>query len=267
MKILYLFKNRKKKEDAQNHQKITSKLNNLLQTHGQYLHEGMTPLNGLDFLIDKALLQHRNHSNRNVNTEQLFGEMKIEMNRIKALYAFLHYSSMEETEYFANKYRSQHLLNDLNTLVEVALQSINLRFGNERIKLHIKYYSRCNITVNKMEVIYSITNIILNAFEAINNFGIIEIKTKCIFDSNRNKKAQVDIINNGSSIPVDIQESIFDRGFTTKVNGNDFKGHGLTVAKEFIEDNNGMITFQSPYKMNESDNDNSGAMFRISFPI
>lgn len=48
--------------------------------------------------------------------------------------------------------------------------------------------------------------------------------------------------NNGPAIPADVQEHMFERGFTTKGNGH---GMGLAIVKELLEENGGSVQMES----------------------
>ena len=66
-------------------------------------------------------------------------------------------------------------------------------------------------------------NIIFNATEACQDKGIINISTEVQEDC-----VSIVISNNGNSIPLEIQNKIFEPDFTTKTKGN---GIGLAICK------------------------------------
>lgn len=80
-----------------------------------------------------------------------------------------------------------------------------------------------------------ISNLVTNAVEASNYRGIVEVK---LLVGKEFLKVQIE--DNGPSIPPQLFKSLFEKGFTTKVEGN---GLGLYHAKKEIESINGTITF------------------------
>ena len=90
------------------------------------------------------------------------------------------------------------------------------------------------------------TNLIDNAIDAMNDKGVLEIKT-CLSDKYlRNKKyIRVEITDSGSGISEKIQSRIFEPFYTTKDVGKG-SGLGLDTVKKIVENRHGgMISFQS----------------------
>lgn len=101
-----------------------------------------------------------------------------------------------------------------------------------------------------------LSNILLNAIEAMHQNGKITIRTceKIIGDSSF---LHVSIHNTGSFVPSAIREKIFDLDFTVgKKNGT---GLGLAICKNLIERNGGMIWCES--------DESSGTTFCINTPL
>lgn len=82
-------------------------------------------------------------------------------------------------------------------------------------------------------------NLILNATQAIENDGIINILLK-----HDKEYIYVSIIDNGKGIPIEIQEKIFEPFFSTKTD-TDSVGLGLHACKNIIERHRGDLTFSS----------------------
>ena len=82
-------------------------------------------------------------------------------------------------------------------------------------------------------------NLIRNGLQAIprERNGILSI------DLNQEGEwAVIAVTDNGSGIPTDIQEKLFEPSFTTKSSG---MGLGLAIARKIIENFNGEIWFES----------------------
>ncbi|MFQ5584676.1 MAG: ATP-binding protein, partial [Calditrichia bacterium] len=96
-------------------------------------------------------------------------------------------------------------------------------------------------------------NIIINAAQAIENKGIIRIKT---FQTDG--KVCVEISDTGKGIPADRMHKIFDPGFTTKSRGVG-TGLGLSISYNIIEKHNGEIKVTSEV--------GKGTTFTILLPV
>jgi two-component system sensor histidine kinase FlrB len=96
----------------------------------------------------------------------------------------------------------------------------------------------------------SLANIIINATQAVDHFGKIEITVKT--DS---KHCIIGIWNNGPKISPEILDKIFNPFFTTKNTGT---GLGLAMVKRIIEAHHGQIEVKS---------NQSGTLFSLLIPL
>ena len=92
---------------------------------------------------------------------------------------------------------------------------------------------------DKGQLIRILNNLVKNAIESIptTRHGKIAMHL-----SVRNGKAIIEVKDNGSGIPQDMQDKIFQPKFTTKDSGS---GLGLAIAANMIESMNGRIYFES----------------------
>jgi signal transduction histidine kinase/CheY-like chemotaxis protein len=96
-----------------------------------------------------------------------------------------------------------------------------------------------------------ISNLINNATESlIAGRGVVKVELRSYSDKN-----VININDNGSGIPQDVAKNLFNKGFTTKKNGN---GLGLYNAKQDIEAVGGTLTFTTEV--------GRGTTFTISLP-
>ncbi|AYD40614.1 GHKL domain-containing protein [Clostridium fermenticellae] len=101
------------------------------------------------------------------------------------------------------------------------------------------------LKIKENELISIISNIIDNAFEAFEPEFKIDEK-KITFDTFiEDNKFCIEISDNASMIPVDIQNKIFEKGFSTKSKKTSDHGFGLYITKQLIEKNGGTITLES----------------------
>jgi signal transduction histidine kinase len=82
-------------------------------------------------------------------------------------------------------------------------------------------------------------NILTNSIESLSDSGEITITTRA---KKENGLLTIEISDNGSGIPEDIKDKIFDPFFSTKQNG---VGLGLSIAYEVIKAHKGKIYFSS----------------------
>jgi signal transduction histidine kinase/FixJ family two-component response regulator len=143
----------------------------------------------------------------------------------------------------------------LNLIIKMIIEK-NLEYQSKNQKISIvpiftedsiSYFS----SINKIALKNIISNLINNGVESATKDGVvitISLSTKDGFNT-------ILISDNGSGIPRDIQNSIFEKGFTSKEKGN---GLGLYNAKKIIESSGGKINFTTAA--------NLGTTFEISLP-
>jgi signal transduction histidine kinase len=95
-------------------------------------------------------------------------------------------------------------------------------------------------------------NLIDNALDAVSDSGRVEVRT-----NREDQRVIVRIIDNGSGIPPQIRERIFDPFFSTKPVGQG-TGLGLDIARRLVRHNDGEISVESEPGRTE---------FRVSLPM
>ncbi|MFB3888872.1 MAG: nitrogen regulation protein NR(II) [Candidatus Bathyarchaeia archaeon] len=96
-----------------------------------------------------------------------------------------------------------------------------------------------------------LTNLIINAIQAISNKGRITIEV-----NREDQHAVISVKDTGVGIPEENKPNIFKPLFTTKAKG---QGFGLAVVKRFVEAQKGTITFESK--------EGKGSTFTVRLPI
>ena len=86
----------------------------------------------------------------------------------------------------------------------------------------------------------AIYNVILNAYQAVDEGGLVELETGNLDDNT----VFIRIADNGPGISHDIIENIFEPFFTAKPIGSG-TGLGLSIAKSVLENHGGTITLES----------------------
>lgn len=134
-------------------------------------------------------------------------------------------------------------------VVQLALEIFNedfIRFESSEEEIIAKF--------DRSQIIRIITNLVKNAIQAIPNyepFPRILVKIEKI-----GKEVLIRISDNGTGIPEDIQDKVFEPKFTTKSSG---MGLGLAIIKNMIEGYGGTIYFETILE--------KGTTFYVKLPI
>ncbi|MBI5697217.1 MAG: sensor histidine kinase [Thaumarchaeota archaeon] len=106
----------------------------------------------------------------------------------------------------------------------------------ESIKLKI-LHSNMFLHCDRIKIEAVLTNLIVNAIQAVQGQGKIVIRATDIHNS-----IQIEIEDSGPGIPEDVLSSIFEPLFTTKQSGT---GLGLSICKNIVEQHGGTITVKN----------------------
>ncbi|MEW6713939.1 MAG: ATP-binding protein [Nitrospirota bacterium] len=219
-----------------------------LATVGQFArniaHEIKNPLNFINLSID-----HMREAARPDNTESaekfdsLIMNMKGEIQRVSRFAeSFLEYGRPFELN--LRRTGIGKVLSDVTELVTAKASQANIVIKKE-------YETLPELMIDPEFIKTCIYNIILNAFEATPNGGVITIST-----GKSDSRFQLSVEDTGIGIPQDKVEKIFEPFFTTKSKG---LGLGLAFTKRIIEDHNGKVTFESV--------EGKGSKITISLPM
>jgi signal transduction histidine kinase len=101
-------------------------------------------------------------------------------------------------------------------------------------------------------------NLVQNAAEALGTGGSIKlraVKSRVFLGGRMRSVVIIEVIDNGTGIPPDIQKRLFDPFFTTKQSGT---GLGLSIAARIVEKHAGALQFQTAL--------NRGTTFGVVLP-
>lgn len=123
--------------------------------------------------------------------------------------------------------------------VHHVLKSILDLYSEANFKLELQNENEFYVNADKDQLSRVVNNLVKNASQAVEeNIGRVVMKTAKIEDN----KIQIQVIDNGVGIPIEIQDKIFLPSFSTKTSG---MGLGLAMSKKIIESFNGEIYFKS----------------------
>jgi len=151
----------------------------------------------------------------------------------------------------ANRPRSRELV-DIASLIAstIALHEDLLKV--KRIQLHLAPVPQLRVRGNVHDLQQVLTNILLNARDAVAEGGNIWIAV-----SDENERVVIRIRDDGKGIPADMLGRIFEPLVTTK-RGQGGTGLGLAISRRIIAASDGEITVESTH--------GSGAEFSIALP-
>ncbi|WP_342806426.1 ATP-binding protein [Alteromonas sp. M12] len=141
---------------------------------------------------------------------------------------------------------------DINDCIETTLKMV----GNE-LKYHCEIHKDLGelpkIKMNFGKISQVLTNLLINAGQAIGEKGQITISTKV-----QNQDVVISVKDNGSGIAPDNLSKLFDPFFTTKDVGKG-TGLGLSISYGIIQEHGGDISVTSKL--------NKGSCFTVTLPI
>jgi signal transduction histidine kinase len=143
---------------------------------------------------------------------------------------------------------------DINEVLEESLKMVRLGTKTNSVEVVKKFQSFEKIEANVGEVQQVFTNLITNAFQAMDGKGgMLTLSTRSLKDS-----VEVKVSDNGMGIPQEYLKKIFDPFFTTKKIGEG-TGLGLNIVYRIVTKYEGTIDVESKERM--------GTTFTIKFPL
>lgn len=186
-------------------------------------HEVRNPLTNINLSIE----QLKTEVPETETTEMFFSMIVRNSERINNLVSDL----LNSTRVTELKFVDVSVKDILNESLKTALDRIDLK----QIKV-VKDYEKqmCKVSADIQKLQLAFLNIIVNAIEAMENRGILTIKT-----STEKEKCVVRISDNGIGMNKEELDKLFEPYFTTKEKGN---GLGLANSQNIILGHNGTIS-------------------------
>jgi signal transduction histidine kinase len=107
------------------------------------------------------------------------------------------------------------------------------------------------------------TNLVINAFEALNGKGAVRIDATVLPEEEPpvggealGPMVQVDVVDDGPGVPSDVVDKVFSPFFTTKPQGT---GLGLAIVRKIVNAHDGRIDMNTP--------PGGGTQFRVTLPV
>ncbi|HEX9135313.1 MAG TPA: ATP-binding protein, partial [Nitrospirota bacterium] len=143
---------------------------------------------------------------------------------------------------------------DLNSVVQEILTLYEDEIGQRNIRLESSLSpSFPCVMIDVSQIKQAIINIIKNAMEAMENGGVLTIRTYPLSDTH---EAAIEIGDTGPGISAKTMHNIFNPYFSTKPRGT---GLGLPITNRIIKAHNGKIEIRNK--------ENGGAVCTIKLPL
>jgi signal transduction histidine kinase len=136
--------------------------------------------------------------------------------------------------------QTNYALIDVNEVLEKSITVVHFHQGSKYITIRKELAAGLPFARgHNVQLQLAFINILINAVQAIEQEGIIHIKTN--YDKDR-KCIRISIADNGQGIAVKDLRKVFRPFYTTKQSG---KGLGLSIVNRVIKDHRGKITITS----------------------
>jgi len=204
-------------------------------------HEIGTPLNVISGNAEYIMMEMGENNPYKEELETIISQAERIANLIKQLLEFARPRKPNYTKVNVN--------NELHHVVEL----LKHQFEKSNIKLNLKFSEDIpSIYADCSQIHQVFLNIIVNAIQAINQNGVIEIETFA-----KDGYVNIKFKDNGVGILPEHLDKIFEPFFTTKEAGKG-TGLGLAVSKRIMDEHRGKIEVEStPGK---------GTIFTVKFP-
>ena len=141
---------------------------------------------------------------------------------------------------------------NINDCIKLAYTRLHKQLANTA-KIELILEELPDISVNTEQMVQILSNLIINAHESMQSFGVIRVRSAV-----QNDAVVVSIEDNGCGIAKHQQEKIFDPFYTTKKKCAG-TGLGLAIAFDIVHEHKGDLRFYSELGI--------GTTFILSIPI
>lgn len=129
---------------------------------------------------------------------------------------------------------------NINDTIEEVMSRLKFSTGKKKITFKKNLNREIpDVNCDPAQIQETISNLLTNAIQAINDKGDIKVKT-----SSRNETVEIEISDTGSGIPKENINKIFEPFFSSKEYGKG-TGLGLSIARRIMKEHNGDICVKS----------------------
>ena len=196
-------------------------------------HQLKTPLTSINLMIDNIL------DNNNLSLEEkrkILFQIKHKIKHINSLILIL----LKLAKFDSNTIVFKRQNNDLLTIINEASKNVSALADLKNIEININSNNNINIYCDYKWEVEALTNIIKNCIEYSLENSKIDI-----FINDNNLYTKLTIKDYGKGMDKEEIENIFKRFYKGNNSFNDSIGIGLSLAKNIIEKDNGLISVKS----------------------
>ena len=206
-------------------------------------HEIKNPLAG----ISAAVSIIKDDMDRDDPRESILGEVLQQVQRLD--------KSVNDLLFFGKPSLPDFNCVDINTVLTTTIKFASQHRGGGNIEQRYELEPDLPpVYADEKQMQQVFLNIILNAFQAMSNGGVLTIITSRVFKNN-SEFVRIDFSDTGLGIPPQILEKIFTPFYTTKAQGT---GLGLPICSKLVHLHNGDIRVSSGH--------DNGTVFTVELP-
>jgi two-component system sensor histidine kinase HydH len=191
-------------------------------------HEIRNPLSSI-----RGFAQFLRHALKDKPQEQMYAAtMVAEVDRINRV--------VTDLLTFARPMEAELAPTDITELIEHTLRLVAADASSRDIQIQTRIADVSKLPLDANQMTQALLNLLLNALQAVDQGGRIEIGADLNVDESR---LYLWVADNGSGIAPDQKEKIFEPFFTTREKGT---GLGLAIVHKIVENHQGEIKIESP---------------------
>jgi signal transduction histidine kinase len=153
---------------------------------------------------------------------------------------------------------------DPAAIMDETLQLYSRKLADRQIRVTRRYRGPCPISGYSGELRQLLANVVVNAVDAMPVGGSLQVRVAPVRAwSSRNEGVRITVADNGSGIPRQSLDKIFEPFYTTKKDTG--TGLGLWVSRGIVEKHGGSIRVRSRSEGRES-GPPTGTVFSIFLP-
>ena len=215
-------------------------------------HELNQPLNGIKIICQSILRDKEKDRLEMENLGQDLSDVVVQVNKMAEIIDHMRVYTRHPEGVPMKKI-------DMKTVIESPFKLLGQQLRNHNIEVTKELSPGLPVMGDPIRLEQVFVNLITNARSALESSGRADkrIELRAYKDDSR-KAVVAEVLDNGTGVPEDLQERIFQPFFTTKEPGEG-TGLGLSVASKIIEEHKGKIELES--QMGE------GTAFRVILPV